>query len=169
MAANARSVNTQKSETLLFSPGTLGPTRRSRSGPTAPVPASSGPTPLERGRLATTLAKPFLSLPKTDPGGARTSSQTILVGPGELGTVGPKQVGEIMPQTDGRCGSPARRAVGPGSPPRPAMRPMPGVQPVSSRVPAAPRTGRSRQCDGRRVKPYSQSGSWPCRCLGTSR
>jgi hypothetical protein len=36
-----------------------------------------------------------LSLPKTDPGGARTSSQTILVGPGELGTVGPKQVGEI--------------------------------------------------------------------------
>ena len=34
-----------------------------------------------------------------------------------------------MPQTDGRCGSPARRAVGPGSPPRPAMRPMPGVQP----------------------------------------
>jgi hypothetical protein len=38
-----------------------------------------------------------LSLPKTDPGGARTSSQTILVGPGELGTVGPKQVGEITP------------------------------------------------------------------------
>ena len=37
-----------------------------------------------------------------------------------------------MPRTDGRCGSPARRAVGPGSRPRPAMRPMPDVQPVSS-------------------------------------
>jgi hypothetical protein len=33
-----------------------------------------------------------------------------------------------MSQTDGRCGSPARRAVGPGSPPRPATRPMPAVQ-----------------------------------------
>jgi hypothetical protein len=47
--------------------------------------------------------------------------------------------------------------------------PCPAFSPVSSWVPAAPRTGRSRQCDGRRVKPYRQSGSWPCRCLGTSR
>jgi len=31
--------------------------------------------------------------------------------------------------------------------------PCPAFSPVSSWVPAAPRTGRSRQCDGRRVKP----------------
>ncbi len=35
----------------------------------------------------------------------------------------------LMPRTGGRCGSPARRAIGPRRPPRPAMRPTPGVQP----------------------------------------
>jgi hypothetical protein len=34
-----------------------------------------------------------------------------------------------MPQTGGRCGSPARRAVGPGSPPRPAIGPCPAFSP----------------------------------------
>jgi hypothetical protein len=58
--------------------------------------------------------------------------------------------------------------VGPGGAPGNAAL-CPPFRPVSSCVPAAPRSGRSRQCDGPGVKPYSQSGSWPCRCLGTSR
>lgn len=47
--------------------------------------------------------------------------------------------------------------------------PCPPFRPVSSWVPAVPRTGRSRQSGGLRVKPYRRSGSWPCRCLGASR
>ena len=68
------------------------------------------------------------------------------------------------PRTDGRSGSPARRAAGSGAPGNAAYARRsgpshhgcglcPAFRPVSSWVPAAPRTGRSRQCDGRRVKP----------------
>jgi hypothetical protein len=50
---------------------------------------------------------------------------------------------------------PARRAGrSPGEPSAPGDAALcPPFGPVSSWVPAAPRTGGSRQCDGRRVKP----------------
>jgi hypothetical protein len=68
-----------------------------------------------------------------------------------------------MPQTDGRCGSPARRAVGPGAlrarqcGPCPAFSPSPHgcLQLLGPDGPVS--------VTAARVKPYSQSGSWPCR------
>lgn len=79
----------------LFLTTCFGPSRRSRFGPSAPVPTSSGPTPLEPEPLATSLAEHFSSVPRTDPRGAGTSSQTSQAEPGEVRPVGPAQVREI--------------------------------------------------------------------------
>src|SRR5229473_3143301 len=79
----------------LFPRGVLGPTSPGRSGPTWPTPTSFGPTLLGSEHLATCLAESLSSLPMTDRGGAESSSQTILPGPGELGTVGPEPLREI--------------------------------------------------------------------------
>jgi hypothetical protein len=62
------------------------------TGSTRPVPTPRGRTLLGLEPLAASLAEPFSSPPMTDPGGAGTFSQTILVGPEELRTVGPEQV-----------------------------------------------------------------------------
>ncbi len=80
---------------LVIPRGVLGPTRRSRVGPTAPVPTSSGPTRLGPEPLATSLARLISSVPRTGPRGAGTSSRTPQVGPREVRPVGPAQVREI--------------------------------------------------------------------------
>ena len=73
-------------------------------------PHPPGPEP-----LATSPAEPPSSLPRTEPGGARTSSPTILVGPEELGRVGPRQVrGISLPKLRARW-----PAVVPGTGPGP--------------------------------------------------
>lgn len=80
----------------VFPPGLLGPTGRGRAGPTAPVPASSGPTTPGPVDLATSLVASLSSLPMADPGGAGIPWNSASVGPGDLGMVGPGQVRRII-------------------------------------------------------------------------
>lgn len=81
----------------VFPRGCFGPGRRGQLGPGAPVPTPSGSTRPGPEHLGTSLARRPFQVPRTDPGGAGSSSHTIKPGPREVRPVEPAEVREIMP------------------------------------------------------------------------
>lgn len=109
----------------MFPRTVLGSTSPSRSGPTAQASGSSGPTFLGPGHLANSLAGLSSSLPMACLDGARTSSRTTLVGPEDLGAVGPGQVRRITVERPKN-----RHQLGPGGRVPDALQPPPRAETV---------------------------------------
>ncbi len=122
------------------------------------------------GHLATCLAESLSSLPMTDRGGAESSSQTILPGPGELGTVGPEPLREIRQGRISRrtpLTSPAPRVSCCSRPTTGCVpwRPSPSQAPGPRWTPRFPLHSMSGPVGSLRSQNARRCDDQPCRCV----